>query len=64
ACPVLCSGNGQYNGGRCQCYSGWKGIECDVPSGQCVDSQCGGRGLCVTGSCICNPGFKGDNCDQ
>ncbi|KTG04088.1 hypothetical protein cypCar_00003546 [Cyprinus carpio] len=64
ACPVLCSGNGQYNGGRCQCYSGWKGIECDVPSGQCVDAQCGGRGLCVTGSCICNPGFKGDNCDQ
>lgn len=64
ACPILCSGNGQYARGRCQCYSGWKGTECDVPATQCVDPQCGGHGICVTGNCVCNAGHKGSNCHQ
>ena len=64
ACPVLCSGNGQYTRGRCQCYSGWKGTECDVPASQCIDPQCGGHGLCVSGNCVCNSGHKGPNCEQ
>uniref|UniRef100_A0A1A8RL07 EGF-like domain-containing protein n=1 Tax=Nothobranchius rachovii TaxID=451742 RepID=A0A1A8RL07_9TELE len=64
SCPVLCSGNGQYSRGRCQCYSGWKGTECDVPSNQCIDINCGGHGICMMGSCICNTGYKGDNCEE
>lgn len=64
ACPVLCSANGQYTRGRCQCYSGWKGTECDVPASQCIDPQCGGHGLCVAGNCVCNAGHKGPNCEQ
>lgn len=64
ACPVLCSGNGQYTRGRCQCYSGWKGTECDVPASQCIDPQCGGHGLCVAGNCVCNSGHKGPGCEQ
>lgn len=64
ACPVLCSGNGQYTRGRCQCYSGWKGTECDIPASQCIDPQCSGHGLCVSGKCVCNTGHKGPNCEQ
>lgn len=64
ACPVLCSGNGQYTRGRCQCYSGWKGTECDVPTSQCIDPQCSGHGLCVAGNCVCNTGHKGPHCEQ
>ena len=64
ACPVLCSGNGQYSRGRCQCYSGWKGTECDVPANQCIDIHCGGHGICIVGACICNTGYKGDNCEE
>uniref|UniRef100_A0A665VYX7 Teneurin transmembrane protein 3 n=1 Tax=Echeneis naucrates TaxID=173247 RepID=A0A665VYX7_ECHNA len=64
ACPVLCSGNGQYSRGRCQCYSGWKGTECDVPANQCIDIHCGGHGICIMGACICNTGYKGDNCEE
>ncbi|CAB1337375.1 unnamed protein product, partial [Coregonus sp. 'balchen'] len=57
-------GNGRYTRGHCQCYSGWKGTECDVPTTQCVDPQCGGHGICVTGNCVCNAGHKGSNCHQ
>ncbi|RXM28067.1 Teneurin-3 [Acipenser ruthenus] len=64
ACPVLCSGNGQYSKGRCLCFSGWKGTECDVPNTQCIDIQCGGHGICIMGFCACNTGYKGENCDE
>lgn len=61
---MLCSGNGQYSKGRCLCFSGWKGTECDVPATQCIDPQCGGRGICIMGSCACNSGYKGENCEE
>lgn len=64
ACPVLCSGNGQYLKGRCMCHSGWKGSECDVPTNQCIDVTCSSHGTCIVGTCICNPGYKGENCEE
>lgn len=64
ACPVLCSGNGQYDKGSCICYSGWKGPECDVPISQCIDPQCGGHGTCTEGTCVCTLGYKGENCAE
>ncbi|KAJ3602121.1 hypothetical protein NHX12_029880, partial [Muraenolepis orangiensis] len=64
SCPLLCSGNGQYSRGRCQCHSGWKGPECAVPSSRCVDAHCGGHGVCIVGACICNTGHKGANCEE
>ncbi|KAG9347020.1 hypothetical protein JZ751_005947 [Albula glossodonta] len=64
ACPVLCSGNGQYSRGRCLCFSGWKGTECDVPNSQCIDTHCGGHGICIMGSCACNTGYKGEHCEE
>lgn len=64
ACPVLCSGNGQYDKGSCVCYSGWKGPECDVPVTQCIDPLCGGHGTCTDGNCVCSIGYKGQNCAE
>lgn len=64
ACPVLCSGNGQYSKGTCQCYSGWKGAECDVPMNQCIDPSCGGHGSCIDGNCVCSAGYKGEHCEE
>ncbi|KAK6299226.1 hypothetical protein J4Q44_G00307360 [Coregonus suidteri] len=62
ACPVLCSGNGQYDKGSCICYSGWKGAECAVPTTHCIDPLCSGHGTCTGGTCVCSLGYKGDNC--
>lgn len=64
ACPVLCSGNGQYDKGSCVCYSGWKGPECDVPVTQCIDPLCSGHGTCTDGNCICSIGYKGLSCAE
>lgn len=64
ACPVLCSGNGQYDKGSCVCYSGWKGPECDVPITQCIDPLCNGHGTCTDGNCVCSIGYKGQSCGE
>lgn len=64
ACPVLCSGNGQYDKGSCVCYSGWKGPECDVPITECIDPLCSGHGTCTDGHCVCSIGYKGQSCGE
>lgn len=64
SCPVLCSGNGVYEKGRCVCLAGWKGAECNVEEGQCIDPTCSNHGSCIQGICICSPAYKGINCEQ
>ena len=62
SCPTLCSGNGLYLRGQCQCYDGWKGLECDLRADECVVPNCNGNGRCIDGTCICHPGFQGIDC--
>ena len=64
SCPVLCSGNGVYEKGRCACLEGWKGAECNVEEGQCIDPTCSNHGTCINGLCLCSPAHKGNNCEQ
>lgn len=61
---MLCSGNGDYEKGVCVCHTGWKGAECEVEEGLCIDPTCSNNGECVNGICVCAPAFKGDNCEQ
>lgn len=63
-CPVLCSGNGDYEDGVCRCFPGWKGIECQLRSNECEVADCNGHGKCVNGICICARGFTGKDCKQ
>ncbi len=62
-CPVLCEGRGVYVRGRCECYAGWKGVECTTPEDECVDPTCSGNGKCVGGICVCAPGYAGEACN-
>ena len=63
-CPVLCSGNGDYEDGVCRCFPGWKGIECQLRSNECEVADCNGHGKCVNGMCICARGFTGKDCKE
>ena len=63
-CPVLCSGNGDYDDGKCGCYPGWKGPECQLRHDECVVADCGGHGRCVNGECQCSRGWTGQDCGQ
>lgn len=65
-CPLLCSGQGRYERGRCRCYAGWRGAECDVRGGSGEERpcarKCNGRGLCRGGLCFCRNGWTGSTC--
>ena len=63
-CPVLCSGNGDYEDGVCRCFPGWKGIECQLRSNECEVADCNGHGKCVNGLCVCARGFTGEHCKE
>ena len=63
-CPVLCSGNGDYEDGVCRCFPGWKGIECQLRSTECEIADCNGHGKCVNGVCNCARGFTGKHCKE
>ena len=63
-CPVLCSGNGDYEDGVCRCFPGWKGIECQLRSNECEVADCNGHGKCVNGLCVCARGFTGKHCKE
>ena len=63
ACPILCSGRGQYLKGICKCPPGWKGKECELREDECEVADCSGHGICTNGRCNCSPGFTGTNCE-
>ena len=63
-CPVLCSGNGDYEDGVCRCFPGWKGVECQLRSNECEIADCNGNGNCNNGVCVCARGFTGKNCRE
>lgn len=53
------TGHGECEAGKCRCFSGWDGDQCQCPSASaqhCVNSKgqvCSGRGTCVCGTCEC-----------
>ena len=64
-----CSGNGQFECGKCVCDVGFKGecCDCDMETSStdgCIEpgSQrvCSGRGECICGKCSCNDGVNFD----
>jgi len=61
-CPALCSGNGEYESGRCKCNQGWTGDDCQLPSEHCAGVYCSQHGQCVDGRCVCASGFTGIDC--
>jgi len=63
-CPAVCSGNGEYQLGRCKCHPGWTGDECQLPSENCAGVYCSQHGQCVDGRCVCTAGFTGIDCFQ
>jgi len=61
-CAAVCSGNGQFESGRCQCSPGWTGSDCQMPSELCGAVYCSQHGQCVNGQCVCDEGFTGVDC--
>eukprot|EP00756_Hemistasia_phaeocysticola_P047772 Hpha_TRINITY_DN22234_c0_g1::TRINITY_DN22234_c0_g1_i1::g.167281::m.167281 len=62
ACPGLCSGKGQCDGGTCKCDPDWRHVDCT----EC--SHCNGHGTCSDSggvvTCNCDGNFEGDKCDS
>ena len=66
---TVCSNNGHFSCGLCECEEGWSGNQCSCPTTNCPvgpnQLECSGRGDCVCGECVCNvmdgPMFGVDN---
>jgi teneurin len=58
-CPNGCSGNGNCNGGHCQCNAGFGGESCNE---SVCPVLCNQRGEYINGTCVCNSGWKGKEC--
>lgn len=58
--------NGSCDGGRCNCFPGFSGAQCDMQ--MCGDNLCSNFSVCnfVDGDylCQCPNGFTGEKCDQ
>jgi hypothetical protein len=64
-CPKGCHGRGAcIGGGRCACYEGYSGTECEspTPSTTVCMANCSGRGECHKGWCKCRWPFWGTDC--
>lgn len=49
SCPLLCSGHGKYENGKCMCDLEWHGNECQIPIDRCEVPNCNGNGECING---------------
>ncbi|XP_018626037.1 uncharacterized protein [Nicotiana tomentosiformis] len=59
-CPNSCNFNGDYLGGRCQCFIGFGGHDC---SKRPCPGNCSGHGKCLgSGVCECQNGYTGIDC--
>ncbi|KAK4796809.1 hypothetical protein SAY86_029135 [Trapa natans] len=59
-CPNLCSFNGDCIDGRCRCFLGYHGHDCNKRS---CPSNCSGRGRCLkNGVCHCDNRYTGIDC--
>merc|ERR1711871_1883935 len=60
-CSALrCSDHGRDVEGKCQCDTGFGGVDCEKAA--CV-KDCSGRGDCVHGICKCSAGYAGEGCE-
>ena len=57
-CEKKCM-NGVCEDGLCKCFSGHRGVYCDISS---CPNGCSGNGYCHNGSCYCIHGYSGLDC--
>lgn len=61
ACVGNCSsGQGMCVDGKCFCYPGFEGTNCEALVSCPV--ECGRHGSCVSGRCVCELGWSGESC--
>merc|ERR1711871_1310646 len=60
-CQNNCNGGGTCVTGKCICFDGFEGSNCERRS--CPAANCSGHGTCVQGKCNCVLGYMGDGCD-
>ncbi|GKA76124.1 EGF-like, conserved site-containing protein [Tanacetum coccineum] len=59
-CPNSCNSNGDCVDGKCHCFIGFNGHDCNKRS---CPSNCSGNGKCLkNGNCECANGFTGIDC--
>ncbi|XP_035389963.1 teneurin-4 isoform X2 [Electrophorus electricus] len=59
-CPSNCFGNGDCVAGICNCFLGFRGLDCGRAS---CPVLCSGNGQYLKGRCMCHSGWKGPECD-
>ncbi|KAF4146175.1 Cellulase (glycosyl hydrolase family 5) [Phytophthora infestans] len=61
-CSKTCAGNGGCEGGKCVCYTGWSGPQCEICS-EGDASACNDMGTCLRNStCECEDDANGKYC--
>ncbi|RLN85595.1 hypothetical protein BBJ28_00018034 [Nothophytophthora sp. Chile5] len=61
-CTTGCTGNGGCEGGKCVCYDGWSGPQCEICS-EGDTAACNSMGTCLGNStCACDEGADGKYC--
>jgi hypothetical protein len=61
-CSGTCSGNGGCEGGKCVCYGGWSGPQCEICS-EGDTTACNDMGTCLRNStCACDDDADGRYC--
>ncbi len=48
--------------GKCNCYKGFTGQNCEFPIN--CKNNCSNNGMCSLGKCYCNPDFEGKICEK